>query len=179
LSTTTESPRNLGAESNSQAASDTTLAIENIVKRYGDLLFDLCDSVLWSPSAARLAFRAMITDIKKRGKHEAFVDFERAWVLNIACSKLRDLSERYGRKLTPAEQIELDSIENAPGRIKKFDSFFHRLNLEDQLLLLLKDKYGIPMAEISTALGAPEGSLKLRRAQALRAMEDWLWGQVP
>jgi DNA-directed RNA polymerase specialized sigma24 family protein len=156
---------------------DAASAMENIVKNYGDLLFDLCESSLWSPSAARLAVRTILGEIKKRREDEAFVDFERAWVLNIACAKIRALSDRHGRKLTPSEQIELDSIENASGRIKKFDSFFHRLNLEDQLLLVLKDKYGIPMAEIATALGVPEGSLKLRRAQALRAMEDWLWGQ--
>jgi DNA-directed RNA polymerase specialized sigma24 family protein len=157
---------------------DTTLAIENIVKNYGDLLFDLCESILWSPSAARAAFRSIIAEIKKRHEAEAFVDYERAWTLHIACEKLRGLSDRHARKLTPSEQIELDSIEDASGRIKKFDSFFHRLSLEDQLLMLLKDKYGIPMAEIATALGSPEGSLKLRRAQALRAMEDWLWGQT-
>jgi DNA-directed RNA polymerase specialized sigma24 family protein len=90
---------------------------------------------------------------------------------------LRALSERHARKLTPSEQIELDSFENVPNRLKKFDSFFHRLTIEDQFLLLLKDKYGIPMAEIATALGTPEASLKLRRAQALRALDDWLWEQ--
>lgn len=177
MSTTTESPRNSGAEATSSAINDTNLAIENIVKHYGDLLFDLCESILWSPSAARVAFRAIIAEIKKRREGETFVDFERAWVLNVACNKLRAQAERHGRKLTPSEQIELDSLLDAPGRLKKFDSFFHRLSLEDQFLLLLKDKYGIPMAEIASALGLPEGSLKLRRAQALRAMEDWLWGQ--
>jgi len=156
---------------------DPSLAMENVVKNYGDLLFDLCESSLWSPSAARLAVRTILAEIKKRREDEAFVEFERAWVLNIACAKIRALADRHGRKLTPSEQIELDSIENASGRIKKFDSFFHRLSLDDQLLLVLKDKYGIPMAEIASALGVPEGSLKLRRAQALRAMEDWLWGQ--
>jgi DNA-directed RNA polymerase specialized sigma24 family protein len=176
LSTTTETPRNPGAENSPQAVTDATLAIENIVKNYGDLLFDLCESVLWSPSAARVAFRAIIAEIKKRRETETFVDFERAWALYVTCNKLRTLSDRHARKLTPSEQIELDSIDDANGRIKKFNSFFHRLSLEDQLLMLLKDKYGIPMAEIATALGAPEGSLKLRRAQALRAMEDWLWG---
>jgi DNA-directed RNA polymerase specialized sigma24 family protein len=180
LSTITDNSRNpstpSGVENDSQAISDLPIAIENIVKQYGDLLFDLCESVLWNASSARQVFRSIMGEVKKRHANEAYVNFKRAWILNIACEKLRSVFELRARKLTPSEQIELDSIDSAQGRLKKFDSFFHRLGIEDQLLILLKDKYGIPMPEIATALGVPENSLKLRRAQALRAMEDWIWG---
>ena len=174
-----ETPRITASESRPQAKSDPASTIENIVKCYGDLLFDLCESVLWSPVAARSAFRSIITEIKKRHADEAYVEYERAWVLSIACNRLRTLEEHHARKLTPSEQIELDSSQSSQSRLKKFDSFFHRLGLEEQFLLLLKDKYGIPLAEIATALGYPEGSLKIRRAQALRALEDWLWESAP
>ena len=38
------------------------------------------------------------------------------------------------RKLTPAEQIELDSTAQLNSRLKQFDAFFHRLKIDDQLL---------------------------------------------
>lgn len=61
-------------------------------------------------------------------------------------------------------------------RLRRFEGYFQRLPLDDQLLLLFHDKYGIPFQEIAAILGAPEGSLKIWRQQALRALEDWIWG---
>ncbi len=153
--------------------------VDDIVKKYGDLLFDLCETVLWSPINAQLALRSILKTVaKQRGNpklQENFQDHERAWILRIACERLRKDAARLGRRLTPSEQIELDSEQGASTRLHRFDRYFHRLNPEDQLLLLLRDKYGIPYVEISSAMGAPDGSLKVRRQHALRALEDWIW----
>lgn len=153
----------------------TTPILDHVVQCYGDLLFDLCESVLWSPLSAQLACRSILKEIKKRAYTEKYHDFERAWVLRIACEKLREFSESVGQRLTPAEQIELDSHQSTPQRLEKFEHFFRRLGTEEQLLLLLRDKYGVPFPEIATAMGVPEESLKIRRSQALRSLEDWLW----
>lgn len=150
---------------------------ERIVQLYGDLLFDLCESVLWSPINAQLAFRSIIKSIRRNRRGHGFTEHERAWVLRIACDKLLDLSARHGRKLTSSEQIQLDSAQNVTLRLKQFDAYFHRLVTEDQILLLLRDKYGLPYGEISAALGLPEANLKIRRAQALRSLEEWLWDE--
>ncbi len=153
--------------------------VDDIVKKYGDLLFDLCESVLWSPINAQLALRSILKTVSKEHSNKAlpnnFQDHERAWILRIACERLRKDSARLGRTLTPSEQIELDAAEGVPSRLRKFDRYFHRLTPEDQLLLLLRDKYGIPYVEISAAMGTPDGSLKVRRQHALRALEDWIW----
>jgi DNA-directed RNA polymerase specialized sigma24 family protein len=152
--------------------------IQHVVSLYGDLLHDLCSSVLWSPGNAQVAFRSILRDIRSQGRREKqrFREFERAWILGIACRKLVPLVHRYGRKLTPSEQIMLDANSDIDNRFRHFDSYFHRLPTEDQILLLLRDKYGLPYNEIASALGVPEGSLKVRRQQALRALEEWMWG---
>lgn len=150
--------------------------IEHVIRTYGDLLFDLCESLLGSPLNAQLAFRSIIKKIRKESARSAFQDYERAWILHIACDHLRKLSVRYGRRLTPSEQIELDATQVIGHRLKQFDAYFHRLTTEEKLALLLRDKYGIPMREIASATGTPEGTLKIRRQQALRTLEDWLWG---
>lgn len=142
---------------------------------YGDLIFDLCESVLWSPVNAQLAFRSILKTIRRKRQGHGFTEHERAWVLQIACSRLLEISSRHGRRLTSSEQIQLDSAQNVTLRLKQFDSYFHRLVTEDQILLLLRDKYGMPYPEIAAALGLPEGTLKVRRAQALRSLEEWLW----
>jgi DNA-directed RNA polymerase specialized sigma24 family protein len=149
--------------------------VNGIIKTYGDLLFDLCESVLWSPAYAQLAFRAIIKEIKTHRDDERYVDHERSWVLRIACNELREFSNRHARKVTASEQIEIDSAPAVALKLKNFDFYFHRLGYDEQVLLLLRDKYGIPFNEIASAMETPEASLKTRRQQALRTLEDWLW----
>ena len=149
--------------------------LERVLQNYGDLLFDLCESVLWSPSGAQIAFQTILKELKKSHPSNRYTQYERAWVLKIACERLRKLSRKFARRLSPAEQIMLDSSVAVTSRLKHFDSYFHRLGTDDQILLLLRDKYGLTYLEISAALGLPEGTLKTRRQQALRTLEEWLW----
>lgn len=156
-------------------SSPGTEVVERIVQLYGDLLFDLCESVLWSAANAQNAFRGILKELRRKASANPYGAYERAWVLQVACHRLRSLSEKHGRRLSPSEQVMLDSTAGSAARLKQFDSYFHRLPTEDQFVLLLRDKYGLPYPEIAAALSAPEGSLKLRRQQALRTLEEWLW----
>jgi DNA-directed RNA polymerase specialized sigma24 family protein len=150
-------------------------AIDHIVQAYGDLVFDLCDSILWSPSHTQIAFRSILKKARSIGRFQKFSNYERSWVLRIACSKLLVLHEKYGHSISLQEQIKMNANANLSYKLKQFKFYFHRLAVEDQILLFLKDKYDIPYFEISTALAIPEGSLKIRRQQALRTLEEWLW----
>lgn len=149
--------------------------IEHIVHVYGDLLFDLCESILWSPENAQIAFRTILKNLKSGSSENQFSAYERAWVLRIACEELRALTRKFGTSLTPSEQIRLDSNANFNARMEDFELYFRRLDIDDQLVLLLRDKYGLTYDEIASALGVPEGSVRVSRQQALRAMEEWLW----
>jgi len=151
--------------------------VDQVVATYGDVIFDLCESVLWNSTNAQLAFRKIVKELRKSSSHEQFSVHERAWVLRVSCDRLRDLAQNTSRRMTASERIESDATETTAGRLKKFDFYFHRLTLNDQFLLLLRDKYGFAYSEISTALGIPEGSLKTSRQQALRALEEWVWDQ--
>jgi DNA-directed RNA polymerase specialized sigma24 family protein len=153
--------------------------IDRVVASYGDLIFDFCESLLWDPSHAQLAFREILKQLKASRSANAYEEHERAWILRVTCDKLKTYAARHARRLSASEQIQLDSTEGVSLRLKHFEFFFHRLTDEEQILLLLRDKYGLPYPEISAALGLPEGSLKIKRAQALRALEEWLWGTKP
>ncbi|MGK5082832.1 sigma factor-like helix-turn-helix DNA-binding protein [Bdellovibrionota bacterium FG-1] len=148
---------------------------QHVLQLYGDMLFDLCEAVLWNPVNTQLAFKSILKTLRNRAQSQSFQEYERAWVLRVATEKLLAMAPQHGRRLTPSEQIQLDAAQNPSIRLKQFNAYFHRLSTEDQILLLLRDKYGIPYPELSTALGLPEGTIKLRRAQALRAIEEWLW----
>ena len=149
--------------------------VENVVQLYGDLLFDLCESVLGTPAQAQAAFRSIVLEIKGTRAEEKYKNHERAWILRIAFKKLKLLSVQHARPFSASEQIELDSSPNVATRMKSFDTYFHRLTAEQQLILLLKDKYGLPYVEVANATGLPEGTLKGIRGQALRTLEAWLW----
>ncbi len=151
--------------------------VDRLVASYGDLIFDFCESLLWDPSHAQIAFREVLKELRAGRSANAYKEHERAWVLKVTCDFLRVYAGRHARRLSASEQIQLDSTEAVSMRLKHFEFFFHRLTDEEQILLLLRDKYGLPYPEISAALGLPEGSLKIKRSQALRAMEEWLWGK--
>jgi len=148
-----------------------------MIRCYGDLIFDLCESVLWNPQNTQVVFRIILQELRHCLRAQPYKTYERAWVLRIAYEKISFFAEKYARRLTAAEQIEIDSNPNVSIRLKNFDAYFYRLNLQDQILLLLRDKYGIPYPEISAAMQRPEGSLKISRQQALRTLEEWIWDQ--
>jgi DNA-directed RNA polymerase specialized sigma24 family protein len=152
-------------------------SLEELIECYGDMIFDLCESVLWSSQNAQLAFRLIAKDLKKRRKWNIFKNYERTWVLRVTYKNLLLFAEKHARRPTPFEKIELDANQNISVRLNHFNEYFHRLCLDDQILLLLKDKYGLPYPEISSAMNISEGSLKIRRQQALRTLEEWLWDQ--
>lgn len=155
----------------------STDPLNSIIQCYGDMIFDLCESILWSPENAQIVFRIVLQELRRRSKTENFKTYERAWVLRITYEKLILFAEKYARRPTASEQIELDARPDVSFRLERFGAYFHRLTIQDQILLLLRDKYGIPYPEISAAMSIPEGSLKISRQQVLRTLEEWIWDQ--
>jgi DNA-directed RNA polymerase specialized sigma24 family protein len=146
--------------------------METIIKTHGDLIYDLCESILKNSVNSQLSFRKILQTIKRSRKTEQYVKYERAWILKIAVTQLRKTAGRYVRQKS---KDQVDPGQGASQRLKNFPLFFHRITIEDQILLILKDKYGIPYSEIAAALAVPEATLKVRRQYALRALEEWVW----
>ncbi len=154
-----------------------TKGSDYFARTYGDLLYDLCVSLLRNSGEAQLVLRSLLKKmtIQSKNKKNAYTKYERAWILRMACEKLIHLYKQSDFQIPPEEQIKLDSNESVSIRLKQFESYFHRLVPEDQLLFLLKEKWKIPDTEIAMALAIPEGSLKIQRLQALRTLEEWIW----
>src|SRR6185312_10279522 len=93
--------------------------IDHVVQTYGDLLFDLCETVLFTPGQAQQAFRSILLEVKSTKNAERYASHERAWVLRIAFRKLRQLAAQHARKVTASEQIELDASPNLASRLQK------------------------------------------------------------
>ena len=69
-----------GSPSGSSSGSSPAATTESIVQAYGDLLFDLSESILWNPAGAQIAFRAILKDIRGSFPDEAYQVHLRAWV---------------------------------------------------------------------------------------------------
>lgn len=150
--------------------------IDQVVETYGDLLYDLCQAVLWNQAGAPHAFRAILKALKRdASKRGRFAKYERAWVFHVAFRELKRMAKKAPLTLTPAEQVMLDSNPDPKARLRHFDSYFHRLPVESQFLIILRDKYGVPLSEVAAALELPEPSARLQRVQALRTLESWIW----
>lgn len=153
--------------------------VEELVRLYGDMVFDLCESVLESPANAQIVFRSILKAVETESKDLPFVQHARAWILGVACREILTFIRRRGRRRAEprdhTERMTIDALPEAAERLKRFPHYFRRLTPEDQLLLLLKDKFGLPYPEIAAALSVPENSLKVRRSLALLAIEEWIW----
>jgi len=149
-------------------------------ENYGDLVYDLFYSVLWNHKGAGALYLSFWNQMDKElsKNQETYSRYARSWVLRKATQLLTEGIPKHGRALTPSEQVMLDANLNIPGRLKEFESYLHKLSPDDQLLLLFRDKYGLPYEEIAPILELTEGALKLKRQQALRAMEEWLWDRT-
>jgi len=143
--------------------------MEDIIKTHGDLIYDLCESILANSVNAQLSFRKILQKIKRSRRENSFQKYERAWILKLSVDQLTQVTKRCSNKKHE------DAGLGTSMRLKNFPVFFRRITIEDQLLLILKDKYGIPYSEISASMGVPESTLKTRRAYALRALEEWVW----
>jgi len=151
-----------------------------LLEVYGDLLFDLCNSMLWDWSNAQVAFKKISESLQNSLQHTSpshFQQNERAYVLQSSISFLRNFSVDHAKRLDKHEQLSLDSLKPGMDRQKMLSHFFQRLQDDEKLILLLKDKYGLPFSDISSALSLPEGTLKVRRSQSIRSLANWIWGE--
>jgi DNA-directed RNA polymerase specialized sigma24 family protein len=143
------------------------------VDRYGDLIYDLCLSTLRNPTQAQITFRRIIKKLKSQTL--SFSKYERGWILSITAKLLIQTHQDSDQNPSAQEQLKLDSETVLEKRLHHFFYYLHRLPIENQILLILKDKHQIPFSDISIALSIPEGSLKLQYQQSLSTLEEWLW----
>jgi hypothetical protein len=67
----------VGKTSAKTSASKNDEWIDGVVLTYGDLLYDLCQTMLWSPADAPDAYRAILRTLARRRRVERFTRYER------------------------------------------------------------------------------------------------------
>ncbi|MBU6374970.1 MAG: hypothetical protein KGQ59_03145 [Bdellovibrionales bacterium] len=151
-----------------------------LIRNSGDLIYDLYYSVLWNHKGARALYLSLWRKIENdlKSQSEPYQKYSRSWVLQVGIDLLIRSSASLGRALSPSEQVMLDANLNIPARLRQFESYLHKLQISDQILLLLRDKYGLAYSEIAAILRIPEGSLRIKHQQALRSLEEWLWDRT-
>ena len=145
------------------------------VERYGDLIYDLCMGILANPAEAQIAFRRVLKKLRSEARTQSFCRYEKAWVLRLTTQVLLELHEERKQSSFTQEQFQLDSEVQLEKRLDHFFYYFHRLPVESQILLFLKDKHQVSYPDLSMALNIPEGSLRLQYQQSLSLLEGWLW----
>lgn len=166
---------NVSKKSTSNCSPKDIAFLEPFIERYGDLVFDLCYSILWSQRSAQVAFQTVFKKILHTPQKNRFTEFERVWVLKLTVEVLLPQAQAALKRLSPSEQVMLDSSSDPARKLESLSMYFHRLGAHEKLTILLRDKYGIGYSEITAVMGIPEGSLKILRQQGLQALEGWIW----
>ncbi len=149
--------------------------LKHYTRRYGDLLFDLCNSLLWARGPAQLAFQNSIRILAHTAPRHSYHDHERAWAIKEAYSQIRASYERRSKKSPPIASTAWDQDLLLEAKLQRLSKYLQRLPLEDQCLLLLKEKHQLPFEEIALILDLTPDALKFKRQQALKTLEEWIW----
>lgn len=156
-------------------------SITNIITQNGDLIFDLCISMIEDPNKANHTFTAILKEIRNQIESSSVISYQRMWILRIATHHLLRISKPVDRSKTENEAHKQHPSQQhlfpQKPQQQQFEMIFKKLPRLDQLMFLLKEKHKIPIFEISGALDLPTETIKTKRQQALRTIEDWIWNQ--
>ena len=152
-----------------------TLKQPEWVESFGDSIYDLCVCTLWHTAHAQHAFRVITRTIEQKKNQNQFETYLRPWIFKIAVETLRTMFAKNARKPSALEQVSLDSELSLEEKFARFELYFHKLSFDEKVVLLLRDKYGLPYSEIAAIFSLPEDSIKLRRTLALRTLDDSIW----
>lgn len=136
------------------------------IQNHGDLLYDLCYSVLNEFEATKSTLHKIFKTLYKENQKYHYNEYAQDWVLCLAVRELLSYSKRL-----PHEKIELlsESTDHA-----KFDYYFYSLSIHDRILLILRDKFKLSYENISRILLKPAETIELKRVQLIHQ----LWEQV-
>ncbi len=146
-----------------------------MLESYQNLLHEVCRVALDRTELSQETFKKVVDSLQKVKPSRAFKKHERAWVLRVLCDRITQTSRAHPPKHDPIQESFLESLNDVKEKLPHLKQYLMRLPVENRLLIVLKDRFEIPMAEISLALGIGEDSLKLARAQTLQRINDWLW----
>ena len=145
-------------------------------------------------TAARLILRdnELARDAVQEGLFRAWRDLrslrdpERfdAWVYRLTVNACLDLARRRRRRPMEVEIVELygptfDDHADAVANRALVDRVMQRLDEQGRSIIVLHYFLGLPISEVSTCLGVPEGTVKSRLNRALRDMRAEAGTAVP
>jgi len=151
------------------------LVLEEELNRFGDLLMGLVTRFTPDSEAHRPMVRQIIKAYVLEQKKLKTELFQRPLLLQIAVEHLLSHLKKWTpRKLTP-EEILLDTALSTDERLNAIDMYLTRLSIEDRMILFFLEQHQLSLAEVAVALKTTEGSLKNRRQQLYRSLEEWIW----
>lgn len=122
--------------------------MEILLEQHGDLLFDLCHTLISKESDQVQAFRSLTRKIQKRRRKERYERFLRPWLLSIAYTSIKEIAPRTAAEASP-EGI-------------------NRLSFDDQFLIVATHRHGVPASELALALNRNEKSILFQQERAMR-----------
>ena len=151
-----------------------------LIQENGALALDLCLSALVDPISAKNTFRLILKDLLGTRTQDRFQTYQRSWVLATTYRHIL-ASERHKPKQASDSHIleELSASKELNPRLEdlRYRHYFFKLPVEDRIMLLLHYRNEISTDEIASALGAPKGSLEIRRLQSLRRLKEEIYGE--
>lgn len=111
----------------------------------------------------------------RKNNVDEFKDFKKIAALRTAFEVILEMEKRDHLKVSLPDIYSLPP--DPESRLEMISLYFHKLNLNERIVLALMDVFGLSTKETSAIMRQPEGSLLWVRSQALKNLEDWTWGE--
>jgi hypothetical protein len=155
----------------------TQKSLVNLAPKIGNLLLDLCLSVCPDSDEALRIFWIVFRDVAhahSRG-HIGFKKYERVGCLRIALKTLSRQNISRSASQDRFESLTQTKTVSGEDRLREFFPSLEQLPLEDQCLLILRDKHQLSWDELCGVFDLDRPSLEFRYVQALRALSRRIW----
>ena len=141
-----------------------------IIEKYGRELYDLTETILHDRYKSHMVVRKVIVRVLQKAKKERYSQFERAWIFRILVEEIqKNLDDHYDPHFSKMKNIPPEK------RLESVIEYLDSIPKLDRFLFILHDKFHFQYDEIAAILGTPIDSLRLRRMQILRRLEDKIW----
>lgn len=155
-------------------------AFEDLVQRYGPLVFGVCRRLLANTHDAEDAFQATFLVLARKAASVGKRELVGHWLYGVACRIARKARAKIARRSAHEKQASaLPDVEpvyemNPPQLGELFDQEVARLPRKYRLPVVLCYLEGKPKGEIARQLGWPEGTVSARLTRAREMLRHWL-----
>lgn len=143
---------------------------ENMVRKYGNMLFRICFIVLGNKSDAEDAVQDTVVRYMQKAPAFENPEHEKAWLIKVASNRCRDMRRFWRRH----PQAELDTLESAAPNPESCGILEALMAIPEKFRVVMTLHYAeeYRVEEIASMIGKSSSAVKMRLQKGRKLLEE-------